>query len=406
MPIEVTETATQAAAREERAKAGRPAHWLNDAGTHFHNPWPSFRESVTNLSDVGGIIGTFAQAIFCPQSTARKDEIPRFVPDWAEFAPENDKTRGKVRATWLGHACFLVELPAPVAGARGPRILFDPVFSDRCSPSQIMGPKRYTKPPCKLDEVPEFDAIVISHNHYDHMDTNSLKVLLSRPSAPHVFAPYGAANQSYFRKLGVPANRTHCLDWWDARRVTTTLPSDKAASIAFDVTCTPGQHFTGRGLHDRCHTLWAGWVVESAPGPDDKKVKTTGKVYFAGDTGYRSVTSDTDDGPDDLPVCPAFKEIGERWGGMDLALIPIGAYTPRSFLSPVHSAPRDSVAIFKDVKARRGLGMHWGTWLLGAEQILDPPEKLAEEAQKAGLKEGAFTVCGIGETVLVDAGGK
>ncbi|KAJ7090814.1 beta-lactamase superfamily domain-containing protein [Mycena belliarum] len=321
-------------------------------------------------------------------------QIPIQKPTWGTDPKLVAENANKIKATWLGHACFLVELPSSTVGVRGARILFDPVFSDRCSPSQWAGPKRYTPPPCSLEDVPEIDAIVISHNHYDHMDTTSLTNLLARSPAPHVFAPIG--NAAYFRGLGIPAARTHCLDWWDARRVSAAVSATH--TVEFDVTFTPGQHFTGRGLLDRFKSLWGGWVVEStgsAPGT---------RVYFAGDTGYRAVTSSTDDGPETLPVCPAFKEIGARWGAFDLALIPIGAYAPRHFMSPIHCAPRDSVAIFRDINARRALGMHWGAWMLTGEDFLEPPKLLATECAKAGIKEGAFGVCAIGETVTVDVG--
>ncbi|KAJ7457883.1 N-acyl-phosphatidylethanolamine-hydrolyzing phospholipase D [Mycena latifolia] len=393
--IQVLETAAQASTRAERAKLGKPSHWVHSKPTEFQNPWPSWRKhSLKDFIEVtpqGILHGIHAP----PKDTIAK--IPIQKPTWGTAAKEVAENAQKIKATWLGHACFLVELPSTTAGVRGARILFDPVFSDRCSPSQWIGPKRFTR---NLEDVPEIDAIVISHNHYDHMDTTSLTNLLARSPAPHVFAPIG--NAAYFRSLGVPAARTHCLDWWDARRVRTDVSATHA--VEFDVTFTPGQHFTGRGIFDRFKTLWGGWVVEGVESEGEGAASPPPRVYFAGDTGYRSVPSSTDDGPETLPVCPAFKEIGARWGAFDLALIPIGAYAPRRFMSPIHCAPRDSVAIFRDINARRALGMHWGAWVLTTEDILEPPALLAKECAKAGVKEGAFGVCGLGETVSVNVG--
>ncbi|KAJ7159066.1 N-acyl-phosphatidylethanolamine-hydrolyzing phospholipase D [Mycena crocata] len=392
--IQVLETPIQASARAEREKSGKPTHWVHAKPTQFQNPWPSFRAHT--MKDFIELAPSAAQGMKAPP----KEEIAKIPiqkPSWGGDAQQMAENAHKIKATWLGHACFLVELPSSTVGVRGPRILFDPVFSDRCSPSQWIGPKRFTPPPCSLEDVPDIDAIVISHNHYDHMDTTSLKSLLARAHAPHVFAPIG--NADYFHGLGVPASRTHCLDWWDARRVSATV-SPKHDAVEFDITFTPGQHFTGRGILDRFKSLWGGWVVEQVASA--AATITPARVYFGGDTGYRSVPSSTDEGPETLPVCPAFKEIGEHWGGFDFAMIPIGAYAPRRFMSPIHCAPRDSVAIFRDIKARRALGMHWGAWILTTEDILEPPALLAEECAKAGVKEGAFGVCGIGETVSFD----
>ncbi|KAF8176869.1 N-acyl-phosphatidylethanolamine-hydrolyzing phospholipase D [Mycena galopus ATCC 62051] len=398
--IQVSETSAQASERAEREKRGKPSHWLHSKPTEFTNPWPSFRAHTA--SDMFSMIGTTLTHSLTPAKDSVA-QIPIQKPTWGGADPKLvAENAHKIKATWLGHACFLVELPSSTAGVRGARILFDPVFSDRCSPTQIVGPKRFTPPPCALEDVPEIDAIVISHNHYDHMDTTSLTNLLARTPAPHVFAPIG--NASYFHSLGVPAARAHCLDWWDARRVTAAVSATH--SVAFDITFTPGQHFTGRGLRDRFKTLWGGWVVEAVPEPESPSASAPppppARVYFAGDTGYRAVPSSTDDGPETLPVCPAFKEIGARWGSFDFAMIPIGAYAPRRFMSPIHCAPRDSVAIFKDIRAKRALGMHWGAWVLTTEDILEPPKLLATECAKYGVKEGAFGVCAIGETATFE----
>ncbi|KZO95459.1 Metallo-hydrolase/oxidoreductase [Calocera viscosa TUFC12733] len=319
--------------------------------------------------------------------------LPVVKPTWGEGAAGK-----KIKATWLGHACFLVELPTPKGAARGPRILFDPVFSHRCSPVQFMGPSRFTPPPCTIEEIPQVDAVVISHNHYDHMDTHTLQTLRAQPAGPpHIFAPLN--NDSYFRALSVPKEDFSCLDWWDERECTTV----EGVKATFRLTCTPCQHFTGRSLTDRCKTLWSSWAVELLPPPTptaSPEDPTPVKVWFAGDTGYRAVPDGSSEA--DMPTCPVFKEIGAHFGGFDLALIPIGAYLPRQMMSPVHCAPQDSVLVYQDVGARRALGMHWGTWMLTTEPVMDPPKRLREECEKVGIEKGAFTACdSIGETVVV-----
>ncbi|KAG8923981.1 hypothetical protein FRC01_012088, partial [Tulasnella sp. 417] len=265
-------------------------------------------------------------------------------------------TKSSMKATWLGHACFLLELPAPDGAARGARILFDPVFSHRCSPFTFMGPARHIPPPCRLEDLPSVDIVVISHNHYDHLDTHSITTL-DKLFRPHFFAPLN--NGAYFKSIQVPEERTHILDWWEARNVTvdlptaTSMPPDEAPTstikATFEVICTPAQHSTGRGLMDRFHTLWASWAIRD---PTSGK-----KAWFGGDTGYRTVRPGENE--DDFPVCPEFRKIGEKFGGFDLAFIPIGAYDIRELTSCAHCAPQDSVRVFKDVQAKRAIGMHW-----------------------------------------------
>ncbi|KAG8853241.1 hypothetical protein FRB96_008325 [Tulasnella sp. 330] len=333
--------------------------------------------------------------------------LKKQTPMWGLTTPGGPRSTSsepkKIKSTWLGHACFLLELPAPETAERDP--------------------------PCRMNELPPIDIIIISHNHHDHLDTATLTTL-EKTHAPHIFAPLG--NDAYFQSIGIPTDRTHIMDWWEARDVTVGLPSaaDKVEAM-FTVSCTPCQHLTGRGIFDRCKTLWASWVIEDRPA--GASVQAPGvKCYFAGDTGYRAVrNAEEDDDPtllEKLPVCPEFKRIGEKFEGFDLAFIPIGyvtyidlfetlstiaadasarivsynsAYSPRDSMSPTHCAPKDSVRLFQDVKARRAIGMHWGTWVLTLEPVMDPPKVLEVECKKAGIPEGAFNICGLGETVFV-----
>lgn len=295
-----------------------------------------------------------------------------------------------------GHACFLVELPKLPEQERGTRILFDPVFSCRCSPSQWVGPKRVTDPPFPLKELPHVDAVVLSHNHYDHSqslrtpclvrrdrlltqsesfaaDTATLQhIYKSQPKGSvHFFTPLG--NLSWFKSIGIPNTVVSEMDWWEERDLAVQLPltADKAGGEAkggasasaervtstVRVTATPCQHFTGRSIFDRYDTLWASWAIQQVPSAGAPPSQS--QVWFAGDTGYRTVPRGFTGNEDDLPHCPAFKEIGDKFGHFDLSHIPIGAYLPRFAMSPVHCAPQDSVQLHLQTNSKKSVGMHW-----------------------------------------------
>lgn len=154
------------------------------------------------------------------------------------------------------------------------------------------------------------------------LDTKTI-TSLNKLQKPHIFAPLG--NEPYFESKGIPKSNTHCLDWWDSRTITVALPcsssSEEKITGVFSLTCTPAQHTTGRGIHDHCKSLWASWAVEAKTTPNLQTGPRV-KIWFAGDTGYRAVKRGQNE--DEVPYCPAFEEIGEKFGGFDLALIPIG----------------------------------------------------------------------------------
>ena len=233
-----------------------------------------------------------------------------------------------------------------------------------------MGPKRYTKAPCYIEDIPIVDAVVISHNHYDHLDHPTiLKIKNKHPNA-HFFCPLG--NKHWFKESGI--SQVTELDWWEERDMVLKMKNssenhaataDVNANIRSEekhdifeaqIGCLPCQHTSARTGFDKGRTLWASWSVQSGGK----------KIWFGGDTGYRAVPElpeETDDyGPGhEYPHCPAFKEIGELRGPFDLGLIPVGAYSPRFIMSPMHANPFDSVNIFLDTKCKRAMGIHWGT---------------------------------------------
>lgn len=393
MTTSTTARVIQLVVETKNAGQPRPTHWVDDKGSAFLNPWPSWRDhSFTEFPNLAWTMSTQS-----PKIPKDIDKIlPVRSPIWGRA-----EDRHKIQATWLGHACFFLELPVSGDAPRGIRVLFDPVSSDRCSPSQFMGPKRYTEIPCPIESIPEVDAVVISHNHYDHLDTHTIRTLLKRVPQPHFFAPLG--NEAYFASLNAPSDHVHILDWWQTRRLEVDFSSSSSATpttSAADITCTPAQHMTGRGLSDRFKSLWSSWAIRSVSDRSLPANEGTGvKAWFGGDTGYRAVHPGKQ--LEELECCPVFKEIGERFWGFDFAMIPIGAYLPRHFMSPMHCDPGDSVCVFKDVRAKKALGMHWGAWILTTEDIMDPPKDLAKECKKVGIEEDQFGVCEIGETVAI-----
>lgn len=316
--------------------------------------------------------------------------MPVQKPQWLADRAASDK----LRATWLGHACYYVEFPS------GLRVLFDPVFEDRCSPFTFAGPKRYTPRPCSIADIPVIDAVVISHSHYDHLSHPS--ILEIQHHHPNVQFFVGLGLETWFRDSGL-RNVTE-LDWWEEAELRVqpsaqSPSSQKTAAappvITARISALPSQHTSARTLWDKDTTLWCSWSVSSG----DKS------VWFGGDTGYRSVprlpASIDDYGTAfaDLPRCPQFKQIGECRGPFDLGLIPIGAYHPRVAFSAMHANPFDSVEIFVDTKCKRAMGIHWGTWALTMEEVLEPPVLLKEALKRKGIvEEGVFDVCNIGES--------
>ena len=369
-----------------------PAHHVGSPPTSFVNPWPSFDTSMQSILNL-------LKAKFGPN---RPKFIP--VPGREELVPVRKPTWGAdqngLKVTWIGHASFLLETTRAGDASRGVRILCDPVFSERTSPVKFLGPKRYTPTPCSLEELPEVDAVIISHDHYDHLDhATILHLHKRRKDQIHFFCALG--NASWFHGCGIPTSQVTELDWWDG--VNVSVDGVGTARLI----CTPSQHFSGRSGWDRGSTLWCSWAVQE--GTTEQNSQSVHKLYFAGDTGYRTVTrpglSHAEEAA--FPHCPAFAEIGDRLGPFDLALLPIGLCQPRHLMSGVHCDPYDSICVHKDVKSKKSIGMHWGTVRGGIsgdyEDVRNPPIWWREAAEQAGLKWGEeIGLLDIGETLVLN----
>lgn len=264
--------------------------------------------------------------------------------------------RSERTITWIGHDSFLIQI-------NGLNLLTDPHFTERASPVGWAGPARMMPPGLALAQLPHIDAVLISHNHYDHLDEGSVLALQQRQSdkPPRYFVPMGVKAWFTTREIDDVVE----LDWWQ---------SAEFGGATFHA--LPVQHFSGRGPFDRNATLWCGWAVQW---PDYS-------LFFAGDSGYSK----------------DFRDIGERFGGFDLSLIPIGAYDPRWFMRAMHVDPEEAVQIHHDVKSRRSIGMHWGSFVLTTEDPSEPPRRLEQAVRAAGLAQDIFSVMQHGETRWLD----
>ncbi|KIW10522.1 hypothetical protein PV08_11486 [Exophiala spinifera] len=366
-------------------------HHIGNPPKGFHNPWPSFH------GHSGGLLGPLKLRFardrpeFVPVPTDRDGLVPVQKVDFTNSNPG-------FKVTWIGHASFLLQTSRPDGACRGINILCDPVFSERTSPFSWLGPKRYTPTPCRLTELldsVDIDVVLISHNHYDHADEATLKAIYAKsPSNVHFLV--GLHNARWLTSFGVDRAYITELDWWDGAEIGV----ENVGSVR--ITCTPTQHFSSRWINDRNHDLWCSYAIH------DLNEASKKKLYFAGDTAYRSIPSQhmTREEEDAQPVCPTFKQVGQLLGPFDLALLPIGLCEPRDFMSNVHANSWDSIRIHQDVRSKRSIGMHWGTVRGGLsmyyEDVRTPPKNWKIAAEEAGLKWGEeIGLMDIGETLVL-----
>jgi L-ascorbate metabolism protein UlaG (beta-lactamase superfamily) len=273
----------------------------------------------------------------------------------AFYSPPPERVYAGVRITFINHATLLIQMD-------GINILTDPVWSDRASPFSFVGPKRARKAGLELDQLPMIDVVLISHNHYDHLDLDTLHKLKTS------FNPLilmGTGNQRFLRKNGFV--HAEDLGWWGSH------PHPQGIKI----TAVPAQHFSGRSLSDYNKTLWVGFVIEGV----------SGSVYFAGDTG----------------MGPHFAEIRERFQKIDVALLPIGAFKPEWFMSPMHISPKEAVEAADLLGAKISIPIHYGTFRLADDGQDEPLSELKQALDTYG-KPLNFRVLDHGEAMMHYAG--
>ncbi|KAK3333013.1 beta-lactamase superfamily domain-containing protein [Cercophora scortea] len=351
----------------------------------FRNPWPSWRkptrtevwDSMQWGEDEDPCIALATSHLSdmpAPPSPQDKTKLPRFsdIDDWpnstgakaARLLSIQDpdfsfttpaQSTPKAKATWLGHAGVLVQLLPLAPSSRPIRCLFDPIFSMRCSPSQAAGPIRSYPPPCEVRDLPPIDAVMISHNHYDHLDFDTIKSIWEHHSSTvHFFVPLN--NRPWFVTCGIPLDRVTELDWWESAHLTSpNTPTTTTASLK--IWCTPAQHSSGRSGNDANCTLWSSWYLEHLPSASKPY-----RVFFAGDTGYQfhgspswppapptskpnnpNPNKDMKDKDDDnnktSPPCPAFAEIRTRLGTPHLLLLPVAVGATYAYLRSLVPLP-------------------------------------------------------------------
>lgn len=260
------------------------------------------------------------------------------------------------RITFVNHATMLIQ-------TEGINIITDPVWADVAGVFDLVGPKRVRPAGVPFEKLPQIDLILLSHNHYDHLDIGTMKRLAER-FTPTIVVPLGV--KAYLENQGI--GNIIELDWWNE-----TSFSHNGRTL--HIHSVPAQHFSGRGVSDRNKSLWCGFVVQSA--------QTGDEIYFAGDSGYGS----------------HFKRIGEKFSNIKCAMIPIGAFRPQWFMSPVHISPEEAVKVHQDTRSHLSIGMHFGTFPLADDGEMEPIEELHKSLAQASIEPAAFRALDLGDWI-------
>jgi len=314
----------------------------NYDGRRFYNSAPS-KKSV------------FEMAKFMTTFWLRKEKWPDHIQN--DEYPSRPINVDGIVATFINHSTVLIS----VAGVN---ILTDPIWSERASPFKTVGPKRIREPGMSIEELPPIDVVLISHNHYDHLDIATLDQLRSKGrkgKEPLILAGLGVGK--LLKKKGFRYFQE--MDWNSSTQVG-----------GLEITFVEVRHRSGRGLTDQMRTLWGGFVIESDVGP----------IYFAGDTGYGQ----------------HFTSAWKKFGDFRLAFIPIGAYRPRSFMAPVHIDPEQAVQAHRDLKSRKSIAIHHGTFQLTYEPVDEPYIELLSALKTQNVAQTEFQVLGFGESILLE----
>jgi len=309
-------------------------------GDTFYNPFPGYKER-----SFGDFLHYFIFERFkgVASEEAQTFRLESINNDGAALRDNRDR----FSITWIGHSTLLIQVD-------GVNILTDPMWSDRASPFTFIGPQRLAPPGLKLSDLPPIDVVLLSHDHYDHLDKATI---IKLGNGPFYLVPLGVGK--ILQDMGITNYRE--LDW-----------GDDFIYREIDFICAPAQHFSGRTVFGHNRTLWASWEIK-----DRQR-----SFYFGGDSGY----------------APFYRELGEKFGPFDAAALPVGPIEPRDFMGPAHMDPGQAIQAYLDLKAKIFIPIHWGTFSLGMDHPVLPLLRLTEEIQKRSLPAERFWIPKLGET--------